>query len=216
MWHDSGPGAREGETVKEETGSKTEASLASLGTPSVRVSYILYALSGLQHFQTFSVQDEGSIVAVAGPCGAAWELGGRAGILLARAASAVGLQPSLFMQTVGHGEQKGHSCSSISLLADLTDRGGVHTTRGLTACSCQGLVYKLGVSRSHCAFLMYTATRCCLCRACRAVKGTELWEQKEWKITEHFHLQIYCVLLSRSLNACANEQRGHNICIRMK
>lgn len=120
------------------------------------------------------------------------------------------------LQTLGHGGQKGNSCSSISFLADLTDRGRVRTTRGLTACSGQWMVCKLGVSRSHCAFLMYTATRCCLCRACRAVKGTELWEQKEWKITEHFHLQIYCVLLSRSLNACANEQRGHNMCIRMK
>lgn len=56
-------------------------------------------LSGLQHFQTLSVRDKGYIVAVAGPCGGdACELGRHAGILLARAVSAVGPQPSLFLQ----------------------------------------------------------------------------------------------------------------------
>jgi len=78
---DSEPGARE--KVKEGTGSKEQASSASLETPYARVSVTFYMLSGLQHFQTFSVRGKGYIVAVAGPCGDAY--GRHAAILLTRA-----------------------------------------------------------------------------------------------------------------------------------
>lgn len=56
-------------------------------------------LSGVQRFQALSVQDKGYIVAVAGPCGDACELGRHAGILLSHAVLAVRPQPSLFLQT---------------------------------------------------------------------------------------------------------------------
>lgn len=50
---------REGETLKEETGSKKEGSFESLKTLYARISVTFYMLSELQHFQTFSRQDKG-------------------------------------------------------------------------------------------------------------------------------------------------------------